>query len=125
MRISDWSSDVCSSDLAGAVHRHVGALVDMAQRNAVLDQRLFKRKRTADQEGDEIVAPDLFQVRHLGDWLAVLPDAVERDVGADVDILAQGRQERLARLAGRQQRTGLRVAQLGQPEWRERGVPYV
>src|SRR3546814_8809407 len=75
MRISDWSSDVCSSDL----------------------------------EGDEIVAPDLFQVRHLGDWLAVLPDAVERDVGADVDILAQGRQARIAWLAGRQQRTGLRV----------------
>src|SRR3546814_16608870 len=67
---------------AGAVHRHVGALVDMAQRNAVLDQRLFKRKRTADKEGDELVAPDLFQVRHLGDWLAVLPDAVERVVGA-------------------------------------------
>src|SRR3546814_4169236 len=66
MRISDWSSDVCSSDLAGAVHRHVGALVDMAQRNAVLDQRLFKRKRTADQEGDEIVAPDRSEERRVG-----------------------------------------------------------
>src|SRR3546814_5096413 len=25
MRISDWSSDVCSSDLAGAVHPHLAA----------------------------------------------------------------------------------------------------
>ena len=47
--------------------------------------------------------------RHLLDQLAVLPDAVERDVGADVEILAQRRQAPVARLGLAEQRAGLGV----------------
>src|SRR3546814_6707022 len=60
MRISDWSSDVCSSDLAVAQqgHQHLGALVD-AQRLAV-EYRLvatlqqFGRRQLAQQRLCEI-----------------------------------------------------------------------
>src|SRR3546814_2144211 len=56
MRISDWSSDVCSSDLAVAAHQHVGnfrrcaAAVDqpdVAQHPAT---HLFTRRGTCEQQ---------------------------------------------------------------------------
>src|SRR3546814_12383856 len=40
MRISDWSSDVCSSDLALARVHQVEALVDLVQRQDVGDHRV-------------------------------------------------------------------------------------
>ena len=41
----------------GAVHRHVALALDVADRHAVLQQRLLEGERAADDEGDQIVAP--------------------------------------------------------------------
>ena len=49
------------------------------------------------------------RARPPSDHLAVLPDAVERDVGADVEILAQRRQAPVARLGRAEQRAGLGI----------------
>ena len=55
----------------GAVHRHGGVAGDVAQLDAVLDQRLLERERAAQHEGDEIVAPMGADVGRLVDQLAV------------------------------------------------------
>src|SRR3546814_6653041 len=64
MRISDWSSDVCSSDLAGGLDLAVGDLAIDADQHAqhdragfaeaVGDRRVFRRTAaaTTDLEGD-------------------------------------------------------------------------
>ena len=61
-------------------------------------QRLLERERAADHEGDEVVAPARRDVGRLLDEHAVAPDAVARQVGADVEIGAERRQARIARL---------------------------
>ncbi len=73
-------------------------------------QRLFERKRAADGEGDEIVAPVFDDVGRLVDQRAVAPDAVARQVGADVEILGQVRDARIAGRADADQRARLRIA---------------
>src|SRR3546814_6563707 len=59
MRISDWSSDVCSSDLAGVV-------LDLMQENGVITQA---QAAAADPE-DVKLAPEAPQnsVRYFTDW---------------------------------------------------------
>src|SRR3546814_9552811 len=57
MRISDWSSDVCSSDLDGADRRHIGhgraGDLGEEQRDADVDHRQAAAHE-ADQGGDEV-----------------------------------------------------------------------
>src|SRR3546814_17030420 len=48
MRISDWSSDVCSSDLAAATGHHVGDRDDAEQVEVLLP----RGNRAADGEGE-------------------------------------------------------------------------
>src|SRR3546814_10549176 len=75
MRISDWSSDVCSSDLEGAVeHAERERLtgLDHAQRDVVLDSLLLQL--AADQAGGERRRVD----RHA---------EIEREIGQRPDMV--------------------------------------
>ena len=68
----------------GRVHRDVRALLDVADRQPGGQQRALERERAADQERDEVLAPDVADVGRLVDDLAVDVDAVARDVGAQI-----------------------------------------
>jgi hypothetical protein len=61
----------------------------VADRQTVRQQGFLEGIRTADHEGDEIVAPVRHDVGRLLHHLAVAPDAVARQVGADVEIDAE------------------------------------
>ena len=52
---------------------------------------MLERKRTTDHEGDEVVAPMRHDVGRLFDEFAVAPDAVTRQIGANVKIDPEGR----------------------------------
>jgi Bacterial regulatory helix-turn-helix protein, lysR family len=70
----------------GAIHRHVATLLDVTNREAVGHQGMLERKRTANHEGDEVVAPMRHDVGRLFDEFAVAPDAVTRQVGANAFV---------------------------------------
>ncbi len=93
----------------GAIHWNVGAQFDVAQRDAGLRERLLERERAADDEAHEIIAPDGFQVARLVNQHAVAPDAIARNVGADVEIRAEQRDRGASRLRDAEQRTRLRI----------------
>src|SRR6185295_8950301 len=61
---------------AGAVHRHVASLLDVAQPQPGLHQRLLEGERAAQDEGDQVVAPELEQVRDIPHLLSVREDPV-------------------------------------------------
>ena len=65
-------------------------------------QRALEGEAAADEERDEVVAPDVADVGRLGDQLAVHPDAVAREVGAEVARRRAAR--RLARVESRRAR---------------------
>ena len=106
----------------GAVHGHIAALFDVAHGQAVVQHRLLERKRAADEKRHEIVAPQVAHVRRLGHQLAVFPDPVSRNVGADVDVRAQLRQRRVAGLGHGQQGARLGVALAKMQEVRRQGA---
>ena len=93
----------------GAIHRHRRAVADVAELDAVLHQRVLERKRAAEREDDEIVAPVLVDVGRLVDQFAVPEHLVAAEVGADVEVAAERGQARVARIAGGKQRAGLRI----------------
>src|SRR3546814_13992328 len=77
MRISDWSSDVCSSDLDPAgEHRLVGRIVG-ADPADIFVHDLFEALKSVDRQdvawrngsGDDFVAPDLVVFHGLVDGL--------------------------------------------------------
>ena len=77
--------------------RYIGTLRaagDVADRDAVLDQRLLEGERAADGEAHEVVAPEIADVGGFVDQFAVAPDAVAGQVGADVEVGAEGREAR-------------------------------
>ena len=93
--------------------RYIGTLrrcVDVAQSSPSATQRLLERERAADHEADEVVAPVRLDVVRLLDQLAVAPDAVARQVGADVEVGAERRHARVAGLGHAEQRARLRIA---------------
>ncbi len=79
----------------------------MTQFDAFRRQRFLERKRAADHEAHQVVAPEFTDVLWLGNELAVFPDPVARQVGADVEILAQFRHARIAGRRHSDQRAGL------------------
>ena len=58
-----------------AVHGHVDVLLDVADRQAGVQQRTVERERAAEQERDEVLAPVRRRVAGLVDELAVAVDA--------------------------------------------------
>jgi hypothetical protein len=87
----------------------------MTQLDPVFDKRLFERKRTAESKADEIVAPDMMEIRRLLGKLAPAPDAISRQICADVEILAQTRDAGVAGLGNREHRARFWVC-LGKPQ---------
>src|SRR3546814_11805841 len=88
MRISDWSSDVCSSDLSGRCKKapHTLPLMECVKRDSIA-RAIFDRlaamdtTRVADQQGP-------FRTMHAGQRLidvveAIRPRSEERRVGKE------------------------------------------
>ena len=94
--IGPWNGPASAVN-RGAVHRHIAAARDVTQLDPVGHQRFLERERAADDEAHQIVPPVFADVLRLGDQLAVTPDPVARQVGADVEILAEPRHTRITR----------------------------
>ena len=62
----------------------------MTDRQTFLQQRLLERERAAEHEGDEIVAPVRHDVGRLLHDLSITPHAIAWQVGADVEVDAEG-----------------------------------
>ncbi len=73
----------------GHVHRDVAALLDVAHRDARLGQRPLEGEAAPDEERHQVVAPVRDDVRGLVHQLAVLPDPVARQVGAQVGAVGE------------------------------------
>src|SRR3546814_2449618 len=88
MRISDWSSDVCSSDLVGCV---VG-LADLLQDHRALAlQLLLKKGRALQDVGNDVEGERRVLGQHLGIEGGVLAAGVGVDLPADrLDLLGDG-----------------------------------
>ena len=74
----------------------------MTQFDSVLDQRLLKRKGAAQSKANQVVTPDVKEIEGFLDQFAAAPNAIARQVAADVEILTQTRQRRVAGLRNRQ-----------------------
>src|SRR3546814_21195755 len=68
MRISDWSSDVCSSDLSACLLRGIDASFDKTQ--ILVEDRILDR----DRQGEDAVQPSLDR-RQLIDQLTFIFEA--------------------------------------------------
>src|SRR3546814_10963822 len=119
MRISDGSSDVCSSDLDADIGK-IGKILEQLDRKARQDQR-------ADQKGEEAEAllqgPGVHAAarRRIEDKQAEAGDRTEQRDQFPRDALDRGRDGDHAAPAG-----GGRLApELGRASWRERGCEYV
>src|SRR3546814_6696393 len=83
MRISDWSSDVCSSDLREAAHE-VRNRVDRAERHDVVDAR-----EVADTDGADGQPLHRAGDAARGDHVALVERVLELDEDAGDDVLHQ------------------------------------
>ena len=81
----------------------------MTQFDSVLDQCLLERKRAAQSKAHKVVTPSVKEIEGLLDQFAAAPNAIARQIAADVEILTQTRQRRVAGLGNRQDRAGLGV----------------
>ena len=109
----ETTSGPCSEP-AGRVStevRYIGTfepVLEVAHRDAGLQQRGLEGEAAAEQERDQVLAPVLAHVGHLGDRLAVLVDDVRRQVGAQV--AGEDRCRDLTGLGDVEHRARLRVA---------------
>src|SRR3546814_7084656 len=102
MRISDWSSDVCSSDLGDAAfsalrQRHIGnvdrrADIEAGQRN----HDFFRNVRRVDDQV-EVVTDDVEHAAALDAGRGVFIDETDRDVDVDGRMLADAQEIRVKR----------------------------
>src|SRR5262249_2885916 len=83
--------------------------------SAAADARLLEGGRAAQHEGDVIAAPMGADIGRLVDELAVPERPVARQVGADVEVVGERRQPKVAGRRGRQQRAGFGV-ELAEPQ---------
>mmetsp|Transcript_4654 Transcript_4654/g.7367 ORF Transcript_4654/g.7367 Transcript_4654/m.7367 type:complete len:275 (+) Transcript_4654:1716-2540(+) len=94
----------------GAVHGHVAPALDVADRDALAQKRVFKGERTAQGDRHQIIPPQVRDIRHFVGQNPVPKDAVPGDVGANVDIIAKRRQKRIAAVTHPDHRAGLGIA---------------
>src|SRR3546814_16508404 len=95
MRISDWSSDVCSSDLEGRELRHQGEAegsVDVLRQHAE-----HKDQQDADEEGRQRDADEGESEEDLGQEAAPLQARVDAQRHADEEGTRRGPQGELQR----------------------------
>src|SRR3954469_8529787 len=67
-----------------AVHGNVAAGAQVAHLETRGEEWRLERERAADEEADQIAAPDRPQIAKLADQLAFLEDAVPRQIGAQI-----------------------------------------
>src|SRR3546814_17485164 len=79
MRISDWSSDVCSSDLAGEAPRDIGARFGDAGRGELAFERVGVDRGAVRVEGD--LESRAFEVGDAIDDAAVVEVGPDRQLG--------------------------------------------
>src|SRR3546814_3897773 len=78
MRISDWSSDVCSSDLAIGAGRRVDQLTRTVRADVVEGLELIRRGADDDDRiATDLVGEKITDVRNLLDTAGVLPRSEE------------------------------------------------
>ena len=94
----------------GHVHRRDVVALEKFQPHPRLLQRLLERERAAEREGHEVVAPIRADVGHFLDEFTVAENVVARDVGADVEIVGERGQARIAGIRAGDQRAGPRIA---------------
>src|SRR3546814_4208854 len=96
MRISDWSSDVCSSDLAIGAGRRVDQLTRTVRADVVEGLELIRRGADDDDRiATDLVGEKITDVRNLLDTAGVLPDLAPETIAFGARIF--GRQVRLDR----------------------------
>ena len=74
------------------IHRHIHALLNLADGNARFEQRALKRKAAPDQKADELTARIVKKPRYVGILArhhAVFVDAVFRNIARNVAALAE------------------------------------
>lgn len=98
------------------IHRHIPAVLNMPNRRIGREKRFLERKRAAGRECHEIVEPDIVDVLQSGDKVAVLPDAVAWQVGADVEVVAERRNHRRTGIRHADQRAGFWISLAEQQE---------
>ena len=94
----------------GAVHGHVGAFLDVAQRHARRKQRVFERETAPDQERHEVLPPQLLDIMALFGELSPAVDTVAGQVGPKVGPGGCEPRLRVAGIGGLDQGARLRVA---------------
>src|SRR3546814_17750460 len=102
MRISDWSSDVCSSDLA-AVEVHDLAGIGRARTQLLHHRGIGALRHEADVLAVRLVGDDEAEARGLAAH-RVLLHATERKA-QEVELAARGGEEEVALIAARIDRT--------------------
>src|SRR3546814_2872009 len=129
MRISDWSSDVCSSDLrlavrlAGQAHDAAHALGEVVVAGA---RRVGSRLAEAGDRAVDEAGMALLQVVVAEPVAREVPDLVVLD--QDVAVADQLGRQLLALGLGDVDADGALVAvggEIGRASWRERGCQYV
>jgi hypothetical protein len=88
----------------------------LSRADAALDERLLEGKRAAEHEADEIVAPEGRDVVHFFLNHTVAPDAVPGQIGPEVDVGTERRQQRTAARRHPDQWTRLGIALAEEPE---------
>src|SRR5207302_4381149 len=72
-----------------AIHRHRDPASHVAKLDAVLDEGLLERERAAKDKGDEIIARMAPDVRGLVDEVAAPEHPIAREIGTDIEIVAE------------------------------------
>src|SRR3546814_21081039 len=113
MRISDWSSDVCYSDLMQGTHACVLLLAFRDGRN--LGTRAFFPKTNGSDSPAEVLAA--FVSQYYGEQLPPREIILDREI-EDVELL----QDAFSAAAGRRVQVKTKI---GRASWRERVGQYV
>jgi len=99
-----------TAEKVGDEHRHQGAEFNVAHPDPRLDQGVLKGQAAAEQEGDEVVAPQVADLCSLFDQLASAVNAVAGQIGAQVGPRGRAGWLRIAGRCDLDQRARLGVA---------------
>ena len=91
-------------------HRHQGASFHVSHADSCVDQGVLEGQAATEQEGDEIVAPEVADFPPLLDELTPTVNAVTRQIGAEVSAWGGTGGLRVARRRDLDERAGLGVA---------------
>jgi hypothetical protein len=91
----------------GLKHWYITAEFHVPDRNPRSKKRCFESKRASDQETDEIPAPEWIDVRDFVSEFTIPPDAVHRQIAAQIGIEGETVKSRDAGRCDFEKRAGL------------------